>query len=293
MKRTLSILTLVLLILLAACRQGSSVGTAENASVEYASSKHQTTLKITGKTIKDRFLPPKGYQREKTDSSSFAHYLRNLPLYPSERLVHYYNGETKPNTGVYAAVIALPIGNRDLHQCADAIMRLRAEYHYQEQQYDKIHFNFTNGFRVDYKEWMQGKRIVVNGNVVSWRQKTQAANNPKIFWKYLETIFSYAGTASLAKEMKSKSMTDLAIGDVFIQGGFPGHAIIVVDMAVHPTSNEKVFLLAQSYMPAQELQLLQNPNNSGLNPWYHLDATKKLITPEWVFENTDVKQFTP
>jgi hypothetical protein len=50
----------------------------------------------------------------------------------------------------------MEIGNKDLHQCADAVMRLRAEYLWNEERYDKIHFNFTNGFRVDYTKWIEG-----------------------------------------------------------------------------------------------------------------------------------------
>ena len=64
-------------------------------------------------------------------------------------------------------------------------------------------------------------------------------------------VFSYAGTASLSRELAPVNYQDMKIGDVFIQGGHPGHAVIVVDIAVHPKTKKKVFLLAQSYMPAQ------------------------------------------
>jgi hypothetical protein len=54
-------------------------------------------------------------------------------------------------------------------------------------------------------------------------------------------------------------------------------------------SGEKVFLLAQSYMPAQEIQILKNSTNSELSPWFSADFVGKLITPEWTFEATDLK----
>ena len=275
---------IVVPVLLTACRQGSS----SNAIAQVQKSEEPIHH---GKTIESRFTPPNGFKRTAKDSTSFAHYLRNLPLHPKDSPVRYYNGQTKPNTNVYAAVVALPIGKKDLHQCADAVMRLRAEYLYAQKQYHQIHFNFTNGFQVDYSEWMLGKRIVVKGNTVSWKQKTQPSNTPKDFWSYLETIFTYAGTASLSQEMKSKSMSDLAIGDVFIKGGFPGHAVIVVDLAIHPETKEKVFLLAQSYMPAQEIQIINNPNNADFSPWYSAKEQETLITPEWVFKTTDLKRF--
>ena len=188
-------------------------------------------------------------------------------------------------------LLILPIGKRDLHQCADAVMRLRAEYLFNHKKYDSIHFNFTNGFKADYSNWRKGKRIVVSGNNVSWRQKTQASDSKKAFWKYLEMVFSYAGTASLSEEMKSIPIEELRIGDVFIQGGFPGHAVIVVDIAIDKSSNKKIFMLAQSYMPAQEIQIIKNPNNVDLSPWYDSDVPDLLQTPEWTFKKTDLKRF--
>jgi len=101
----------------------------------------------------------------------------------------------------------------------------------------------------------------------------------------------YAGTHSLSKELKSVPLENIQIGDVFIQGGFPGHAILVVDMAEHLTTKEKIFMLAQSYMPAQETQILKNPTNKNLSPWYSLNFEGQLDTPEWDFNKSDLKRF--
>ncbi len=82
----------------------------------------------------------------------------------------------------------------------------------------------------------------------------------------------------------------MEIGHVFIQKGNPyGHAVIVVDMAQN-SKGKKIYLLAQSYMPAQETQILANPNDSDLSPWYNLDY-ETIITPEWIFYPTDLKHF--
>lgn len=242
-------------------------------------------------TIEKRFSAPDGYRRVEVDSSSFQHYLRRLPLKKVNSKVTYFDGSIKPNRNVYEAVIDLPIGKRDLHQCADAIIRLRAEYFFKEKKYDSIGFNFTNGFRADYSHWRNGKRIAVTGNQVRWTAGTTYSTSYTTFWKYLEMVFSYAGTASLAKELKPVSVDAVQIGNVFIQGGFPGHAVIIVDMAIHAQSGQKIVLLAQSYMPAQELQLLKNPNGESMNPWYSMELTDKLYTPEWTFETSHLKRF--
>lgn len=248
-------------------------------------------VQSTGKTIKDRFPVPAGYERTNETTGSFAAYLRDLPLKPSGSLVTYYDGKKKANDNVYDAVVDLPIGKKDLHQCADAVMRLRADYLYNKKDYDAIHFNFTNGFRVDYSRWRKGGRISVNGNKTSWVNTAKPSDSYETYWKYLETVFSYAGTASLAKELSAVKVLDMKVGDVFIKGGFPGHAVIVIDMAIHKKTGKKIFMLAQSYMPAQEIQVLRNTSEEGSSPWFTLDFGTTLNTPEWTFENTQLKRF--
>ncbi len=243
-----------------------------------------------GKTISTRFFPPKSYFQKKIPKNSYRHYLQNLPLKPFGEYVTYFNGQKKNGNGVYISVIDLSIGKRDLHQCADAVMRLRAEFLWNEKRYSEIHFNFTNGFRVDYSEWMKGRRIIVKGNKTYWSNRNAPSNTYNDFWKYMEIIFSYAGTLSLEKELVHQPIDSLSIGDVFIQGGSPGHAIVVVNTAKNE-NGEKLFLLAQSYMPAQELQLLINPKEKELSPWYSLQDLQRLETPEWTFNSTDLKRF--
>ena len=235
-----------------------------------------------------RFAAPEGFKRISPPENSFAYFLQHLPLKPAGSKVLYFDGRVKDKSNVYAAVVDLPIGNKDLHQCADAVMRLRADYLWQTRQFDKIHFNFTNGFRADYLKWRNGWRTRVTGNKVEWVHSADTSRTYTTYWKYLETVFSYAGTLSLSKELQTRPAKDLQIGDVFIQGGSPGHAVIVVDMASDSTGN-KVFMLAQSYMPAQEIQILYNPANATV--WYDLKTAGTLETPEWDFEWTDLKHF--
>ena len=145
--------------------------------------------------------------------------------------------------------------------------------------------------RVDYQKWMEGFRVDVQGNKTKWVKKKNPANSYETLWSYLEFVFTYAGTASLSKELPSIDALDIQIGDVFIQGGFPGHAVIVLDIAVND-EGEKLMLLGQSYMPAQEIQILANPNDPAISPWYSTTFGQKLITPEWTFSSQDVKRFT-
>ncbi len=242
-----------------------------------------------GNTIKSRFNLPNGFKRTKVNE--YGNFLRNIRLKPDKTKVFHYDGSIKSNN-VHEGVIDLDIGKRDLQQCADAVMRLRAEYLYANQKFDEIHFNFTNGFKCDYNSWRTGKRVAINGNKTWWESKTTPNNSYASFRKYLDQVYMYAGTASLAKELKAVNIEKMQIGDVFIRGGHPGHAIMIVDMAENPKTGEKLFMLAQSYMPAQSIHILKNPNNYNLSPWYKLSEIKEtLITPEWIFTRDELKRF--
>ncbi|NJO01016.1 MAG: DUF4846 domain-containing protein [Bacteroidia bacterium] len=72
------------------------------------------------------------------------------------------------------------------------------------------------------------------------------------FRKYLNAVFNYAGSWSLERELKPVSpLEDVRIGDMLVRGDFPGHVMIVVDLARHSETGEILVLLAQSARPAQ------------------------------------------
>jgi hypothetical protein len=245
-----------------------------------------------GDTLSTRFAPPLGYERPPAIAGSFQDWLRHLPLKPGKPDVYHYNGQPKRTQNVHAAVVDIDVGTRDLQQCADAVMRLRAEYLYAFGRYDAIRFNFTSGDSFAFNRWSQGYWPRIGGNKVTWQKNKAPGLSHASFRNYLNTVFTYAGSASLAKELHPvKDVADLQIGDVFIQGGFPGHAVLVVDAARNPLTGKKVFLLAQSYMPAQDIHILRNPESWWDSPWYDSDFGEKLRTPEWTFTKNDLKRF--
>lgn len=206
-------------------------------------------------------------------------------------MVKYYNGDEKPNK-VAAAVLDMDVGTKDLQQCADAVMRLRAEYLYKTKQYNLLHFNFTNGFNAEYIKWRNKQRISVKSNKATWVNTNKESESYQSFREYLDKVFTYAGTASLVKELKPVSLKDMQIGDVFIKGGSPGHAVIVVDMAINSKTNKKSFMIAQSYMPAQDIHVLINKNDLTISPWYELDGSaEQIYTPEWTFGKDELRRF--
>jgi hypothetical protein len=275
----------LLFLVLACC--GQSVHNPVEIVSSAVAQNNEEVINEKGATLKSRFNPPEGYRRKTFAENSFANFLRNLPLKPAGTKVRYYNGEIK-SAEVCDAVVDMEISNKNLQQCADAVMRLRAEYFYAQKAYDKISFNLTNGFRADYSEWIKGNRVVVNGNKTWWRESAEPSNTYRDFRNYMDFIFTYAGTLSLSKTLHSKNVRDISIGDVFIVGGSPGHAVLVVDVAENQ-AGEKIFILAQSYMPAQEIEILKNPSDGGLSPWYTASFSGQLITPQWDFTADQLK----
>ena len=283
-------------IMLTACaglsgrQSGAELDPVKSTGPEDIIIKEHSLVNPEGRMIKDRILVPEGYERVSVEPGSFAEYLRNLPLKPHGASVLYYDGRVKERD-VHQAVVDMDIGDRDLQQCADAVIRLRAEYLYWTGQYEKIHFNFTNGFNAQYIKWMQGGRISVNGNNVSWVDGAGYSDDYESFRKYLDMVFAYAGTLSLSKELQRLDVSDIGIGDVLIRGGNPGHCAIIVDMAQCIDTGKKIFLLAQSYMPAQDIHILKNTMDAEISPWFRADFGDELVTPEWTFKRDQLMRF--
>ncbi len=268
--------TLVVSMLLFSCQSQSVKNETQKEEPKKTSEETLSFINPIGNTITSRFNLPVGYHYTNEPKDSWGAFLRDLPLKPDGSVVKKYDGETKPNFQTYLAVVNLPIGKKDLHQCADAVMRLRADYLFSQSRFNEISFRQASGKILKYSTWLEGK--------------TPDKNN---LWTYLEKVFNTANTTSLDQQLKSKPIESLEVGDVFITrppSGQPyGHAVIVVDKCIHPDGKVK-FMLAQSFMPAQEIQILDNPATPGC-PWYDLDFGQTIQTPEWSFTSNQLKSF--
>jgi len=208
---------------------------------------------------------PAGFTRIKAEKNSFTTWLRNISL-KKDNTVYLYNGRVKPNQSAQFAVLDISVGNKDLQQCADAVMRLRAEYLFSCREYSAIRFTDNEGGQYNFA-------------APYTRQHLDA---------FLQRVFGMCGSASLSKQLKTQPIMKMQPGDVLIKGGFPGHAVIVMDMAEN-NEGEKIYLLAQSYMPAQDIHILINESSQSLSPWYKLSQEKDIHTPEYYFTSAQLK----
>lgn len=209
-----------------------------------------------------------GYHRITLETGSFGEWLRRFPL-KKDKTVYKFDGSRKQNQSAQFAVLDISVGKKDLQQCADAIMRLRAEYLYEQKRYNEISFSDNNG-----------KKYI-----------SPVEPGRKEFDRYLENVFSWCGTLSLSKQLKAvNDLSGILPGDVFIRGGSPGHAAIVMDVAIN-NKGEKIYLLANGYMPAQDIHVVVNPFGPELSPWYAVTNKHTIELPEWTFTRDQLHRF--
>ena len=113
------------------------------------------------------------------------------------------------------------------------------------------------------------------------------------FENSLRIVYAYSSTLSLEKELIPVAPEELAVGDVFIKGGSPGHVVIVVDMAVNKSTGEKRFMLLQGNMPSQQAHIIKNIFEAELSPWFSDSFPQgKLVLATWECSLDNIKRFS-
>jgi hypothetical protein len=225
---------------------------------------------------------PKGYSIYNGENNLFGKWLQGIALKPNDT-VFLYNGKPKTNQSAQYAVLDISVPPADLQQCADAVMRLRADFLYETKQYNKLVFYDVQRKKISFLGMLGLKEQDSNFNYV---EITKLALNT-VYRKFLIKVFGYCNTYSLARDMPTYIKPEqVQAGDVFIRGGFPGHAVMVMAV-VHGPEGVKA-MLAQSYMPAQDIHILKNEDGT---PWFSMNFAEILETPEYTFDKTELMRF--
>lgn len=236
-------------------------------------------LNPEGMTQETRILPPEGFTRTEAAPHSFLRFMRNQPLYENGSLIYTFDGRTLSN-GNAAAVYTLSVGDEGYQECADTVIRFWSEYLWANGQKDRLAFHLTNGKLCDYRKFSRGNRIAAAGDFAVWLPIAGASDDEQTFHDWLMTVMRYAGTLSLEKESEPITVQDARAGDFLCHGGSPGHAVLIVDEAENERG-ERVFLLANGFMPAQSAHILAG-YNCDPNPWY----TQEQLSAETVCLST-------
>ncbi len=223
--------------------------------------------------------PPEGYTRVPVEAGSFGAWLRGLPLRPEGTPVLSHRGGEilAGDDRRLAAVAELDVGTANLQQCADSIIRLHAEWLWASNQRERIAYRFASGHEASWTRYAAGDRARVSGAKVEWVRGAAADSSRATFRAYLDLVFTYAGTVSLAPLKGRPSAKDVRPGDFFVLGGSPGHAVLVLDVAAN-AEGHRVALVGQGFMPAQDFHVLSQASGDG--PWFPLDGDT-VATPFW------------
>lgn len=244
-------------------------------------------------TIKERFLPPKDFEWIPEQPESFGFFIEDFPLKKYGSPILKYDANPIATQNLHEAVFDIDTGSLDLQQCADAVIRLHAEYLYKNKRFNEIKYHFTSGDLLSWNDYKNGTRAFVSGNSVSFRKTASADDSYKNFRTYLDLIYTYAGTISLTNyETKPVTKTEnLKTGNILITPGSPGHVVFIAGAAKNK-DGKMVFLLGEGFTPAQSIHVLSNPFNPCLSPWYELDTnSEETKTARYYFKPTNFRSF--
>lgn len=236
----------------------------------------------SGMTLETRINPPDGYTRITVEEKSLGEFLRNYKLKKATGVVKLWNGTKKEDSGTAQAVFKLPMEKEDMQRSTGAVIRMYAEYFWSQSMYDKISFQFINGFQAEYLKWQEGFRIRTDATGSIWVNGGSNDTSKENFKKYLHVVLMYSSSKSMAKESKKVKKEEIQIGDIFLQTGDAAEAVMIVDVCENK-QGQKAFLLAKGGKPAQQFHLLKNPAHED-DPWYYVEEMKyPLQTSEGEF----------
>lgn len=191
----------------------------------------------------------------------------------------------------HIGILEIPVPENGLQQCADALIRIRSEYLWEKNRKEEIGFNFTSGDYCSWKKYAEGFRPKIDGNKVTFLKTASADASEENFYRYLNLIYTYAGTLSLYHELpRIEDAQNLKIGDMLIKGGSPGHIVMICDEAINE-EGEKLYLLFQGNTPAQNVHLVKNLEDSEISPWYKLEKDAVITVSNYTFQSSKFVRF--
>ena len=234
-------------------------------------------------TVISRFNTPKGYKRVDVEGGSFGEYLRNLELKSWGEGAFLFSGAESDEASKLGVIVQdTPVIKAQ--QCADTAMLFYGEYCFKNGKYDKISFEFCDGFVCDFETWASGMRPnVVDKKKTTWIDKKGTAGvidgdySFENFIEYIKFVYVYSNTDSLVTELPTKNADDLKPGDLFIVSQYQlaqqakaqgittptyGHAMMVADVCVND-EGEKMFMLIEGTTPATDPVVVENPAAPG------------------------------
>lgn len=216
-------------------------------------------------TVAEAFPPPNNAIR--VEGGAFGQYLGELSVRSVDEPVRTHDGHV---VGHHARVIELPLVKGDLQQCADSAIRIRAEW-LRLTGVSDIGFHATSGDPIPWERYRNGERPYVKNNRIDWR----STQTPGTWDGWLRSVFIWAGTISLQAYDTVKVDSPIP-GDVLVEGGSPGHAVLILDVAKR--EGHTYILIGEGFMPAQDFHIELGPEAG----WWRWDG-QGLTLNHWDF----------
>lgn len=226
--------------------------------------------------------PPPGFTRVPATPGSWAWWLRHLPVLEPSAPLRYFDGTLVPrgNSGLIA-VVDLDTGKRDLQQCMDVLIRLRAEHLRAAGLEKRIAFRYPGGRYLTWRSWVKGLRPDRSSKDLTLIPRAAWSDSRGSFMGYLQTLYHDTGTVHHQSE-PSVAPAELAIGDFFVYPPNPatvnGHAVMVLDLAVSATGERRI-VVGQGDTPATDFHVLRSPRGSAWFPLPDADFTGTFLWP--------------
>ena len=242
-------------------------------------------------TVAARFPAPAGCQRVGVAAGSWGEWLRYLPLRPAGTpALHLHWPAKKDRQDVVAAVVNIDVGTQDLQQCADAVIRLRAEYVFSHDP-NQDSFSPHHGLRL-LVFGLCGRPHVSGSGRKCCLLPGRLSCPPTRPGQLPVPTFGYAGTLSLSRELRPVALASVQPGDVLIHGGRPGHAVLVVDVAENPNTHQQYCCWPRATCRRRASMCLKTSASPdwGLGlPWTR--RPNVVSTPEWDFGRQELARF--
>jgi hypothetical protein len=219
-----------------------------------------------------------GYSVFTDEPDSWSEWLRLLPLAAPGTPVRNYRGEiVVPGDDEHlAAVVAIDIGNRDIQQSADVILRLHAEWRWYIDDLRMLYLSDTK-VELPLQKWVAGERLIEGEGQPSWIR--QAAPTPKLehaeFREYLDSVFTWSDGRALLAESVPLAPEVLEPGAFFLHEGHPAEVLVVLDVATSP-AGKRAMLLAQALNPAENIHVIR-PSRDSL--WFPVRTDQPVRVP--------------
>ncbi len=236
-------------------------------------------------TVRSALPLPAGATRLPTDA--FGDWLGDRPLADPATPVRTHDGHpvAAPHAPPTARVLVLPLVAGDLQQCADAAYRLRADF-LRAQGASDIPFHATNGQALPWGRWSRGERARLRGDRLVWEPGPAGTDDAQ--WEaWLRTLFTYAGTRSLAAHDTVPVADGVPrAGDVVVAPGSPGHAVLLLDVA-RDAEGQLLVIFGEGFMPAQDFHVHHGP----IDGWWPWSPTAGLSLDWWTLPASGLRRW--